>query len=378
MSLTERDLIRVARRINNPRRSYLLVNPLQGKHLAVEPQRALALMRALGAKIREAAPDIKAVVGFAETATAVGAAAASICAPQGVYVHTTRERGPEDACWIDFSEEHSHAQAQRLQAGMLAEVFACGGTLVLVDDEVTTGKTCLNLVKALRRELDVVPDRIILASLISRLGPEDAENMRQAGIECVRLIGPEPADYAALVAEVAVQPARRPPEQMPSVAVLFAKYELIPDPRMGVRTSDYERCIGRFCQRAAGALEAAHRLNAGGRIILLGTEECMYPAIRLGSLLEDRGFSVLTHSTTRSPIGVAPAADYPVQAGFQLTSCYEQGRETYLYNPAPCDTVVVVTDANGNLQAGMEDIVRTYARSGAHSFALLKINRKDV
>lgn len=45
---TAADTLRIARRVNNSKRAYLLVNPLQGKHLPVSPQAALKMMQTLG------------------------------------------------------------------------------------------------------------------------------------------------------------------------------------------------------------------------------------------------------------------------------------------------------------------------------------------
>ena len=44
---TEKELVRIARRENNNKRNYLVVNRLQGKHIPVRPCEALAMFRAL-------------------------------------------------------------------------------------------------------------------------------------------------------------------------------------------------------------------------------------------------------------------------------------------------------------------------------------------
>ena len=74
---SQNDLLRVAKRVRNAKRSYLLVNPLQGKHIPVSPARSLEMMNTLGGRLAEAYPGARLVIGFAETATAIGAAVAS-------------------------------------------------------------------------------------------------------------------------------------------------------------------------------------------------------------------------------------------------------------------------------------------------------------
>ena len=70
-----------------------MVNPLQGKHIPVSPGQALKMMDALAAKVRLAYPEERLLlVGFAETATAIGARLA-VTLDSG-YIQTTREQIP--------------------------------------------------------------------------------------------------------------------------------------------------------------------------------------------------------------------------------------------------------------------------------------------
>ena len=74
MEYTQSQILRIAKRFRNAKRSYLLVNPLQAKHLPVSPSQALDMMETLGERLRAEFPFAKLVIGFAETATAIGAA----------------------------------------------------------------------------------------------------------------------------------------------------------------------------------------------------------------------------------------------------------------------------------------------------------------
>ena len=84
---TAADTLRIAKRYNNPKRSYLLVNPLQAKHIPVSPAAALEMMGALGDQVAAKYPEARLVIGFAETATAIGAAVAARLGPDCLYVH---------------------------------------------------------------------------------------------------------------------------------------------------------------------------------------------------------------------------------------------------------------------------------------------------
>ncbi len=66
--------VTVAKRENNKLRSYLLVNKVQAKHVPAKPQDTLSMMNELGEMVKKAYPKERIlVVGFAETATAIGA-----------------------------------------------------------------------------------------------------------------------------------------------------------------------------------------------------------------------------------------------------------------------------------------------------------------
>ena len=43
MEYTEKDLVKIAKRENNTKRNYLVVDPLQGKHIPVLPSEALSI-----------------------------------------------------------------------------------------------------------------------------------------------------------------------------------------------------------------------------------------------------------------------------------------------------------------------------------------------
>lgn len=74
MKYQERDLVKIAKRENNSKRNYLVVDPLQGKHVPVTPSAALNLFKNLAAEIQgKYEGERLLLIGFAETATAIGA-----------------------------------------------------------------------------------------------------------------------------------------------------------------------------------------------------------------------------------------------------------------------------------------------------------------
>lgn len=96
------------------------------------------MFRALADKLRGLyAKETLLVIGFAETATAIGAAVAAELGAD--YMQTTRELVP-DAEYLYFSEEHSHATEQKLVKNDIDRALRTIDRILFVEDEVTTEK----------------------------------------------------------------------------------------------------------------------------------------------------------------------------------------------------------------------------------------------
>ena len=150
MNYQQKDLVRIAKRENNTKRSYLVVDPLQGKHVPVEPSKALNLFKSLAEKLQgKYEGERLLLIGFAETATAIGAQAAITLGTK--YIQTTREVIP-DARYLFFSEAHSHATEQKLVKDDIDRVINDIDRIVFIEDEVTTGNTIMNIIKIITKE----------------------------------------------------------------------------------------------------------------------------------------------------------------------------------------------------------------------------------
>lgn len=341
-SYTKETTLRVAKRYRNAKRAYLLVNPLQAKHMPVSPTEALTMMRTLGEGLRQEFPGTRLVLGFAETATALGAAVASRLGPDCAFLTTTREAG-EGPGWVRFLEEHSHAAEQKLWGGDLDALLQETDTVLFVDDEISTGKTLRNMVAQLTRRWPALGEKtLVAASLLNRVTPEQEEALVDAGITCRCLVRLPQEDHTAQVADWTVTEA---PPAVPQN--LSFRQETLPgegllDPRKTLRIGAYDSS----CQAVAEAMlsRALGPVETLGKTLVLGTEECMYPALRLGEGLERLGAEVCCHATTRSPIGLCDAPGYPIRSGWKLPSFYEEERTTYVYNLKEYDTVIVLSD----------------------------------
>lgn len=341
-SYTKETTLRVAKRYRNAKRAYLLVNPLQAKHMPVSPTEALTMMRTLGEGLRQEFPGARLVLGFAETATALGAAVASRLGPDCAFLTTTREAG-EGPGWVRFLEEHSHAAEQKLWGGDLDALLQETDTVLFVDDEISTGKTLRNMVAQLTRRWPALGEKtLVAASLLNRVTPEQEEALADAGITCRCLVRLPQEDHTAQVADWTVTEAPPAVPQNRSFRQALLPGEGLGNPRKTLRIGAYDRS----CQAVAEVMlsRAFGPVETLGKTLVLGTEECMYPALILGEKLERLGAEVCCHATTRSPIGLCHAPGYPIRSGWKLPSFYEEERTTYVYNLREYDMVIVLSD----------------------------------
>ena len=86
-------------------------------------------------------------IGFAETATGLAQAVFENFS-NASYIHTTREKITSIKPALLFNEEHSHAVEHSLFP-YENDFFNDFEDIVLIDDELTTGKSALNLIKCL-------------------------------------------------------------------------------------------------------------------------------------------------------------------------------------------------------------------------------------
>ena len=371
---TAKDLLVLAKRYNNTKRTYLLVDPLQAKHMPVSPTKSLEMMDRLGETVADAYPSAKLVIGFAETATAIGAAVAARLDSDCVYIHTTREPCDGLTDWIYFKEEHSHAVEQKLYCGDLRKYISDSPRIIFADDEISTGKTLINIIKQLREAYPEIKEKqLVAASVINRLSQENEERLAAEGIEIKYLVRLSDCDYAAAVEGFDISAPLSPDDNAEDIenSIIHTDRPFL-DPRSGVNISEYADRCRTEAENLANMLMS--RIQTSPRVLVLGTEECMYPALILGREIEKLGISgsVKCHSTTRSPIGICSDKDYPIHSGYMLHSFFADDRDTYIYDLESCDIAIIVTDAAKVNPKARTDISKALASNGCRRIVFIE------
>jgi len=378
----------------NKKRGFLFVSKLLGKHIPVRPHVALLAGNLLAAEVlrvgfaqqtaawarlteqmvsalrdhtqaeavwrqvqqeRLAVPEPALVIGFAETATGLGHAVFEALDGPVRYLHTSREEIVGLTPVLAFEEEHSHATAHRCYA--LDPAFFCGDEpVVLVDDEITTGKTALNIIRDLQAKHP--RRRYVVAALLDWRSEADIARYRELEAE----LGVEIRTVALLkgridvagspveTAEQTVQQADQTtgqPHVLEKVLVdlkpfglahVFSKCATTGD----INHAPYLQATGRFGMTTADRARAEEgiatvgqqlrQLRRGARVLCLGTGEFMYLPMRLAGELGD---DVVYMSTTRSPIHPCDRDGYAIRCGWAYPSPDDPSITHHVYNTLP-------------------------------------------
>lgn len=324
-------LVRVAERIN-PKRSFLFVSTVLGRHIPVRPSAHFAAVRELAAGLdHDAFGGEVLVVGFAETAVGLGAAVGRELRRAGARVHvmsTTRHPIP-GRVWFSIEEKHSHAATHYV---LLPSVDLSRVTsLVVVDDEFSTGATALGLIRALRRVLPGVRSTQVasFASWVptvvwSEFGVRDVALLR-GSFEWI----PKSTSGSLPVVTPEEQPVPSGVGWVPHVT----PHALLNPPR-ATQPLVY------------GTPPDLPSVRSSERVLVIGTGEHVWGPMLFAERLEERGVDTMFIATTRSPIRVGDV----IRRKLVFDDHFGLGISMFLHNVdrTAFDRVFIITETPGS------------------------------
>lgn len=313
---------------DNPRRAFLVVSKVLGRHIAARPTTMRATFRDLAARIPADLPGPVLVVGLAETAICLGQGVhEELCRQSGrndlMFLHSTRQR-LEHPVLCSFEEPHSHASSHLIyQPCDPASRFGEVRSLVMVDDEISTGTTLSNLAAAIISSMPSI-ETIMAVTLTDWSEGSPWRDRISRPTSVVSLLSgrlkwtPEPSSPVPR-AEATFDIVAR------SLGAMAMHHNF---GRLG--RADIADEGDRLADRVA--------LPPRSRIRVVGTGEFTYPTFRLAEKLEAGGHDVVVQSTTRSPAHV----DGAIKTMLLFTDNYGTGVPNYLYNVDPHDDRVTL------------------------------------
>jgi pyrimidine operon attenuation protein/uracil phosphoribosyltransferase len=394
------DFFKMATRCN-PKRRFLFVSKVLGKHLSVNPKRALDVSRLLAMHYYESRfskfafdrenlinrvrqnehegiidrsrgyeiDEDTLVIGFAETATGLSHGVFDAFENVKGFYHTTRENLRHSGNTICFEEEHSHATAHKIYENENLKLDGIN-RVILVDDEISTGNTILNIMKSINetfhiKNFDILSlldwrkkeyrDKFDLFSRENELNVSvysliDGyfDNIENGEINLDEIKKHEIFDELKLNREF-----EKTNEKNKCVFVESLSKEK--DDELLDLGSKYMRYTGRF-----GLNRNTHKRGkkimydiskniqpyVSGKTLILGTEEFIYVPMCIADKLDGE---VYFKSTTRSPIYPYEGGDYPIENGIAHYSLYNEGVVNYVYNieKEEYNTILIMTEGEG-------------------------------
>lgn len=374
----------MAARINK-KRSFLFVSKVLGKHIPIEPKKGILTGAMLANRYAETVqgektglkdkllfsfinetydfpeiPFVKGhinpvIIGFAETATALGHAFYQFF-QSADFFHTTREQliGLEPV--ITFEEEHSHATSHRCYVD--EELLNNNREIILVDDEMTTGKTAINIIRSIQARYP--RDRYTVVSILDWRSDDDLQSYRRLeeelniSIQSVSLlkgkmkaIGSPEIEKEAGKAEVSNGVTSSLCINKILIPAIFsAKMIAVPYSSISldgkIKAVPYVKETGRFginssthtswneTMKEIGELLKEKR--SGENTLCLGTGEFMYLPMKISSCM---GKGVRYQSTTRSPIHVKNRLSYGASYGLAFPNPEDWQINQFVYNIQP-------------------------------------------
>lgn len=365
-----KDLVTLAKRENNHMRTYLYVNPIQGKHIPTDPEKMIGMCKKLAEKIeQEYKGEELFIIGFSETATAIASCVAENLNQVIGFVTTTREKNNE-ADFLYFTESHSHATEQKLDVKGIEKYLSLIERIIFIEDEVTTGNTIVKLIGEIEKKFTDINVRYGIASVLNSMSDSRVEELENKRIHCIwlRKISFE-YNVEILNQYKNCNSNHFTANDKYNCTFSIEKFKQWKNFRSICERKEYFKKLNNLCATIAdGLCEGKHY----EKLAVIGTEEAMYPAIKLALYLKEHNYCdyVRTHSTTRSPIMAFDIEGYPLYKRYELKSVYDSNRITYIYNLQMYDKVIILTDSDLKSKDGIFSVINALQAEGCKDISV--------
>ena len=309
-------LLGFAERIN-PKRAFLFVSKVLGKHIPVAPSLMNRSYADLAALVPKDVPFPAAVIGMAETAVGLGAGVyrelKKDFGQNAIFSTTTRHPVSSLPALGLFLEEHSHAQDQFILSSHDSEKhqqLLNAKTLILVDDEISTGKTFKNLIHSLKNAGLAHVERIILVTLVNWAEQRISDLDVGMPVEVISLLHGN-WHWEASQNKIEVS--------MPDVSATSQEAQKIIAPHDWGREPGYLDC---------SAWAHVQLKRPYEKILVFGSGEFSWIPFLIAEQLEQQGGDVYYSSTTRSPI----MQGHAIESICAFTDNYGLNINNYAYN----------------------------------------------
>ena len=364
------DKISLAKRLNNNKRGYLIINANQGKHkiaLIGDVKNEYDTLVNLSSEILKNS----LVIGFAETAIAIGASLASSAG--AFFMQTTRENICAQNEYIHFTEAHSHAMEQRLVLADMEKIYGQVDRIVFVEDEITTGNTIWHCIEEIE-SIFKGGKKYAIAPLTNTLSEERRKFFKEKNVDIVYIRDIDKEGFEDEVVDTLTNGDVYTINSTPrndDVKIINFKTDIRTRRLLNIKDLDAETDrLGEFLKEK---IDLKNLLKDKKSVTVLGTEEFIYVPIKLAEYIDTfSDADVYVHSST---IEVSKLEDYPLHTRYEVRSIYDKNRQTYIYDLKESDVFFLVTD--GKEAEGEADILEAIRISGNKNIYLIRWDNEE-
>jgi hypothetical protein len=293
-------------------------------------------------------------MGYAETAVGLGAGVFDCLRKEADenrfgYLHTTRHPAEGEDVWFSIEEGHSHATKHYImkpRSGVCRPVS--NATLVLVDDETTTGSTFAQLAKGLW-DNGAKFGRVVLVTLTDWSNGQAEARLKEVleteNVFSVSLLNGSwtwtPDDSVPLPALPDAGTAECP-QWTPDISMEYLS------PRIGLKRREMSNGLYQAMKLKLPRLKKSEK-----RVLVIGTGEHVWQPFLYAEALADEGIDTGFIATTRSPIMPGPVIRHKIT----FPDHFGLGLDMYLHNvdPDKWDRIVLFTETEAS---GVPDALR--------------------
>lgn len=346
---------------NNNKRAFLFVSKVLGKHIPCKPKDIRKIAYKLSKKI-----EIKGnalFVGFAETATGLSNIVYEEYTKKNqhqksknktLFIHTTRYNLKNKEKFFVFEEEHSHASSHIIYKHKDIENLY-PETLVLIDDEFSTGKTCVNFIKEILKKKEF--SNIKKINLVCITNWINKENIKYIENNIKEINSNIEIIYANIIkGEYEFNYNKNKNIEYKSINAngngkyknhIIKKMKI--NPRLGIKENKIikNKNFKSIYNKVKNKIKKSNIKKE--KIIILGTGEFSYIPFLIAEKL-DKKYDVFYQSTTRSPVLIGNDIEYSLE----FKDNYDDNIPNYIYNLNPNSDeyakIIMILETKNNLK----------------------------
>lgn len=321
-------LVKYGSRINK-KRGFLFVSKVLGKHIPTKPSTMLKTYQNLSKQIiKQFEKDLSIeqlynkktlVIGFAETATALGQGvyeSLNLDKDKSFYIQSTRYLLKDKKTFFQFFEEHCHAPSHifykpenKKILSMINEIE----NIILIDDEVTTGNTANNMIQELKKILPNAKN-FYLTTILNFQGQKKYKDFKSIYLY--------KGDFKFQWNE--------------NIEIESNKFKSISDKNIYL-----DDILKSKNNKARFGINKKEKINLNKyfnlkeiknmknkKVLILGTSEFMYIPYLFAKELEKKGINIKFQATTRSPANI----DNALKSMINFKDNYFENIDNFLYN----------------------------------------------